>query len=873
MGIDMKKDGKIGCAYYVVADGTLFIEEDIAMGGIEAAETFVLQIQPTTIIVPNRAPDVLAEFLEQDAQRFDDDAESSSELQGSYILRHLAAAEFDYDAAKESLVRVDLGGPSVPASDHVEVITTDEDGVDCIGSSDHSRLVHLAGSVNINSHIAIGCAGAVLHDIARRRATEQQATDATEVAISFQVKSIKMITPTDTMLVSADALTSLHILRSDLHPNPQIQSSHSSQPRVRESLSVFGLLQALACTVEGKSKLRQMLFRPSTDLDLIRERQRTIAVFLRPENRDAVESIRRQLKKIKNIRTPLFRLKRGVGRIRGQLSIRIGDWKVLLRFAMISTQLREALLSLSGALGVELFSRIYNNIDSKKMLSVGDMIMKTIDFKLSKEKGHTEIMPGSSAKLDEMRQEFADLYHMLPEVTRGIQKGVPPWATEHIRDCIIFPRLGFLTAVAVNPDTGQGMYDGQGSLDDEWNSVFSSGDLIYFKNRAMTDLDHEYGDLPSLIADEELEVMTDLSAIVLEHEDLLVGTSKLLGELDSLLALASAAEKYRWAAPEMTPSNVVDIVGGRHPLQELYVPSFIPNDCSMAGGRGSDGFRGDDDLMSDRDETIKPCMLILTGPNNSGKSVYMRQVAIIVYLAHVGSYVPATRATIGVTDRILTRIATRETVMDDESAFLTDLKQAAFTMNFATRRSLIIADEFGKGTTVETGSAIFTAYLAHFLDLGVERPKVLVGTHFHEVFENDLVEPEDGVGFAHMDVRFNPEAEDPEDQITFLYQLLPGRGASSLGTMCAAINGVEREVVERAEFIVGLLEMNEDLEMVCQEVTEEDVEELLQAEMMARRFLAMDFPSPRRNPEDLVFVREMLEEVISTPDTEDIMSL
>ncbi|KAK3337311.1 muts domain V-domain-containing protein [Cercophora scortea] len=869
MGLDMKKDGKIGCAYYVVADGTLSIEEDIAMGGVEAAETFVLQIQPTTIIIPNRAPDVLVEFLEQDAQRFDDDAESNNELRGSYILRHLAAVEFDYDAAKESLVRADLGS-SVPASDHVEVITADEDGVDCIGSSDHSKLVRLAGSVNINSHMAIGCAGAVLHDLTRRRATELQATDGVDAAISFPVKSIKMITPTDTMLVSADALTSLHILRSELHPNPQIRSLNSSQPRVQENLSVFGLLQALAYTAEGKSKLRQMLFRPSTDLDLIRERQRTIAVFLRAENRDLVESIRKQLKKIKNIKTALFRLKRGVGRIRGQLSIRIGDWKVLLRFAMISTQLKEALLSLSGALGVELFSRIYNSVDSKQILSIGEMIMKTIDFKLSKEKGHTEILTGSSAKLDKMRQEFADLYHMLPDVTKRMQQYVPPWAAEHIRDCIIFPRLGFLTAVAINPDTGQGMFDGQGVLDDEWNSVFSSGDLVYFKNRAMADLDYEYGDLPTSIANEELEVITDLSAIVLEHEDLLVGTSKLLGELDSLLALASAAEKYRWAAPEMTLSNVVDIVGGRHPLQELYVPSFIPNDCSMAGGRGIDGSEGDDDFISDRDETTKPCMLILTGPNNSGKSVYMRQVAIIVYLAHVGSYVPATRATIGVTDRILTRIATRETVMDDESAFLTDLKQAAFTMNFATRRSLILADEFGKGTTMETGSAILTAYLIHFLDLGVERPKVLVGTHFHEVFENDLVEPGDGVGFAHMDVRLNPEAEDPEDQITFLYQLLPGRGASSLGTMCAAINGVEREVVERAEFVVGLLERNEDLEMACREVTEEDVEELRQAEMMTRRFLAMEIPRPNRNPEDLGFIREMLDEVVLTPDTEDM---
>jgi DNA mismatch repair protein MSH5 len=352
-----------------------------------------------------------------------------------------------------------------------------------------------------------------------------------------------------------------------------------------------------------------------------------------------------------------------------------------------------------------------------------------------------------------------------------------------------------------------------------------------------------------------------LAAAVLEHEDAILSASDLFGELDSLLALALAAEKYNWAAPTMTPSNVVDIVDGRHPLQELLVPSYIPNDCAIAGGCGSGNL---DECSMATGEVRKeppPFMLILTGPNNSGKSVYMKQVALIVYLAHTGSYVPATRATIGLTDRILTRIATRETVVNDESAFLVDLKQAAFSMNFATRRSLLLIDEFGKGTNTESGSALFAAYLTYFLDLGKDRPKVLAGTHFHEVFENGVLRPGRDVGFAHMDVHLDPEAEAPEEQVTFLYRLLPGRGPSSLGVLCAATNDVPSDVISRAEAIVVLQDRNESLVEACSELSEEDKRALKQAELVARKFLELQVPSSGRSGD--ATVREMLQAVLA----------
>lgn len=359
-----------------------------------------------------------------------------------------------------------------------------------------------------------------------------------------------------------------------------------------------------------------------------------------------------------------------------------------------------------------------------------------------------------------------------------------------------------------------------------------------------------------------------LANAVMEHEGAILHASDLFAELDSILALALAAEKYNWTAPTMTTSNVIDITGGRHPLQELLVPSYIPNDTKMAGGCGT-GERGSNGGSAE----LGPSMLILTGPNNSGKSVYMRQVALIVYLAHTGSYVPATSATIGVTDRILTRISTRETVVDDESAFLVDLKQAAFSMNFATRRSLLLIDEFGKGTTAESGSALLAAYLTYFLDLGVQRPKILAGTHFHEVFDNGFLRSGNHIAFAHMDVRLNPEAEDAEEQVTFLYRLLPGRGPSSLGVLCAAVNGVPSNIVRRAEALVRLQDKNESLLEVCSGLSEEDRLELEQAELIARKFLELQFHGASHKEDGGLPARALLQAIIAPKDegTSNIM--
>ncbi|KAF4445068.1 hypothetical protein F53441_10992 [Fusarium austroafricanum] len=778
MAIDLKENSTIGCAYFSTTDGILHVSEDIATASLDIAEQFVVHIQPTSLLVSARAPASFRDHLEK--------------------------------ITTPAGVEEDTNGESIPGLSRPE--------------SQAFRQLRYGGCINMNNQISLGCAGALLGDILRRRSVGFL-PDGQVAGALFRVAAIRMFYLTTYMYVSTDALLSLQILQTELHPNSQAWGPDANKSSSKESLSVYGLFHHLACTPQGRAKLRQIFLRPMLDIKTISERQRTISVLLQTDNADKIAQLTPILRKIRNMHTTIAQLRKGIEFPSSGQSFDRGVWATIQKFTAQALTLRGIVASLNGGSDIVIFQKLMESLEPASLVVVGDMINKTIDFEQSKARHRSSVRTGVDSQLDQLKRRYDGMDSFLTEVVNHINRELPEWARKYVRSCIFLPQIGFLTVVEPNPVTGNGHYEGEGTAVGAWEKLFTADGAVCYKNSYMRELDDEYGDMYCQIGDREVEIIHGLADKVLEHEEPLLSSSDMCGEFDAILALALGAEKYNWRAPHMVEASVIHIEEGRHPLQELAVPAFVPNSCHLGSNQ----------------EEGSPRALILTGPNHSGKSVYLKQTAIIVYLAHIGSFVPANQATIGLTESILTCISPRESMSGGESAFARDMKQVALSTKSSTPRSLILIDEFGKGTNGDDGAGLLAALLDYYLSLGAHCPRLLAATHFHEIFENGYLEHHNGLRLAHMNVRLDWDASLVDDQVTYLFSLEYGHSTSSFGGRCAALNGVPSAVVERAENISKLLARNEDLSAVCARLSQAEEEKLEKAEMAARLFLCQNF--------------------------------
>ena len=259
----------------------------------------------------------------------------------------------------------------------------------------------------------------------------------------------------------------------------------------------------------------------------------------------------------------------------------------------------------------------------------------------------------------------------------------------------------------------------------------------------------------------------------------LMNTADLIADMDVWLSLAECADLYSWVRPTITETNEFNIVGGRHPVIEFVLKhnggNFVKNDCDLKE---------------------KPIAL-LTGPNMAGKSTYLRQNAILVVLAHLGSFVPANTATIGICDQLFSRVGASDNLAAGQSTFMVEMVETANILNRATKKSFIIFDEIGRGTSTFDGMAIAQAVLEH---LNTLTPRTLFATHYHELTR--LVESENlnSVSCLTIDVR------EHNNDIVFLHKIIPGVANRSYGIAVAKMAGMPEKIVERAEQVLSNLE-------------------------------------------------------------------
>ncbi len=274
--------------------------------------------------------------------------------------------------------------------------------------------------------------------------------------------------------------------------------------------------------------------------------------------------------------------------------------------------------------------------------------------------------------------------------------------------------------------------------------------------------------------------------------------------LDCLVSFAEVAKENKYCRPEMAEGGALEIEEGRHPVVEaLSKERFVPNDCRLDNGE---------------DRTM-----IITGPNMAGKSTYLRQVALITFMAHVGCFVPAKRARIPLCDRIFTRIGASDNLILDRSTFMVEMTEVANILRNATERSLLILDEVGRGTSTFDGLSIAWSVIEYLTN--EIRAKTLFATHYHELTE--LEGKLDGVKNYKINVR------EIGGSIVFLRKIVRGGASRSFGVEVASLAGVPEEVTSRAKVILKELERGERKREVLPEPPEEDEAEIRLREELA----------------------------------------
>ncbi|ESN96325.1 hypothetical protein HELRODRAFT_163376 [Helobdella robusta] len=504
----------------------------------------------------------------------------------------------------------------------------------------------------------------------------------------------------------------------------------------------------------GSRMLREWFKHPLSDINTIKMRHKAVEYFCRPSSFEIVQAMQNSIKNMKNIAPIMKRML--------QAQCNHSDWKTLHK-TIIACVSSYDILSHSDFFDVQ--------------------ILAQVDFEETDINQRFTMKFGIDEELDEKKRIYGSLSVLMLDVCRQECQTLPSF----IQGCnvVYFPQIGFLTSIEETENmkaTKDYTIPSKEYLVCTSHLYFTciliSFDFLYQKLILRlfiwTNLDRKYGDLKCIINDMEMRHMHNLQNKILESSSLLMNIISCFAEIDCLLSFAYSARVNNYVKPVMVKDNIISIKNGRHPLLELR-DTFVPNDVTSGSPHK---------------------ILIITAANASGKSVYLKQVGLIIFMAQIGSFVPAESATLGIITEIFTRLCTVESIAIPMSSFLIDLNNVALALKSSTPRSLILLDEFGQGTQEADGAALLAATIKSLDDRGDNCPHLIVSTHFHILTHSKVIEPSNRIKF--MTLAIMVDENDHNSPLTYLHELKDGYADCSYALNLAKMVGLPQMMIDRA---------------------------------------------------------------------------
>ena len=604
---------------------------------------------------------------------------------------------------------------------------------------DHFKTHSLDGFGARDLTVGIGAAGAAVHYLQQslRRNTGH-------------IHRLSVYNVSDYMVLDAVTQRNLELLES---------------PRTDRAHTLIGCLDR-TLTPMGARLLREWVTHPLKTVPQIHDRQAVIAKFC--DEPAALGDFREQLRGVRDMERTLGRLSVGNGNARDLIALKdsLGALPQLKKVLISVTPNSLDGTAVSFASGIPLLTDLSAKItELPELCSLVTRAIEEAPPLALKEGGL--IRPGFNAELDELRRASTEGKEWIAALQqREMERtGIPSLKVRYnsVFGYYIEITKANLAKVPADYIRKQTIAGGERFYTPELKEV--EGKILGAQDKANA---------------LEYELFIEVRNAVIKESQQIQQTASAIAALDGLAGLAELARHQNYCRPVVNDGDRIDMIDSRHPVleQTLVEDRFVPNDVVLDGTQHQ--------------------VLIITGPNMAGKSTYIRQAALLVVMAQTGSFIPAKSATVGLVDRIFTRVGATDDLARGQSTFMVEMNETANILNNATAQSLVILDEIGRGTSTFDGLSIAWAVAEYLQRSGA---KTLFATHYHELTELAVTLP--------RVKNFNVAVREWHDQVIFLHKIMPGGTDKSYGIQVARLAGLPKEVLTRAKEVLANLEESE----------------------------------------------------------------